>query len=93
MSECSLANDQINRDRHLFIRDEDYVQNLAKQDIIEKKIFVVRGLNVMLDRDLAELYGVETRILNQAVRRNKERFPMDFMFQLTNNCVTTGDTN
>ena len=37
----------------------------------------------MLDRDLAELYGVETRILNQAVRRNKERFPVDFMFQLT----------
>ena len=57
--------------------------DIIKQDIIEKKIFVVRGLNIMLDRDLAELYGVETRILNQAVRRNKERFPMDFMFQLT----------
>ena len=37
----------------------------------------------MLDRDLAELYGVETRVLNQVVRRNKERFPADFMFQLT----------
>ena len=53
------------------------------QNIIEKKIFLIRGLSVMLDRDLAELYGVETRVLNQAVRRNKERFPMDFMFQLT----------
>ncbi len=57
--------------------------DIVKQDIIEKKIFLIRGLNVMLDRDLAELYGVETRVLNQAVRRNKERFPTDFMFQLT----------
>ena len=57
--------------------------DIIKQYIIEKKIFLIRGLSVMLDRDLAELYGVETRVLNQAVRRNKERFPMDFMFQLT----------
>ena len=49
---------------------------------IENKILVIRGLQVMLDRDLAELYGVETRILNQAVKRNKERFPENFMFQL-----------
>ena len=48
---------------------------------VENKIFLIRGQRVMLDRDLAELYGVTTRILNQAVRRNKERFPEDFMFK------------
>ena len=56
---------------------------IVKQDIIEKKIFLIRGLNVMLDRDLAELYGVETKYLTRQVRRNIERFPGDFMFQLT----------
>ena len=50
---------------------------------ITAKIFMLRGMKVMLDRDLAELYGVETRILKQAVRRNKERFPDDFMFELS----------
>jgi len=50
---------------------------------IEKSIYLIRGLKVMLDRDLAELYGVETRVLNQAVRRNIGRFPEDFMFALT----------
>ena len=49
---------------------------------IEKKIFVIRGVQVMIDRDIAELYGVETRVLNQAVKRNIERFPEEFMFQL-----------
>ena len=52
--------------------------------LIQSKIYEIRGQKVMLDRDLAELYGVETRTLNQAVKRNKERFPIDFMFQLTN---------
>src|SRR5206468_2407030 len=47
------------------------------------KIYVIRGQKVMLDRDLAELYQVETRVLNQAVRRNIDRFPKDFMFQLS----------
>jgi hypothetical protein len=50
---------------------------------LEKSIFLIRGEKVMLDRDLAELYGVETRALNQSVRRNLERFPPDFMFELT----------
>lgn len=50
---------------------------------IERAIFLIRSQKVMLDRDLAELYGVETRVLNQAVRRNKGRFPDDFMFPLT----------
>lgn len=51
--------------------------------IIQSKIYEIRGQKVMLDRDLAELYQVETRVLNQAVKRNIERFPPDFMFQLT----------
>lgn len=50
---------------------------------IEKMIFVVRGQKIMLDADLADLYGVETKKLNQAIRRNMNRFPPDFMFQLT----------
>jgi len=50
---------------------------------IEGVIYMIRGQKVMLDRHLAQLYGVETRVLNQAVRRNKDRFPNDFMFTLT----------
>ncbi|MFH1540733.1 MAG: ORF6N domain-containing protein [Elusimicrobiota bacterium] len=57
--------------------------DIVKQDSIEKKIFLIRGLNVMLDRDLSELYGVPTKSLNLAVKRNIDRFPYDFMFQLT----------
>lgn len=52
--------------------------------VIQSKIYEIRGRRVMLDRDLAELYQVETRVLNQAVKRNIDRFPEDFMFQLTN---------
>lgn len=52
--------------------------------IIENKIHEIRGQKVMLDFDLAEMYGIETRVLNQSVRRNIERFPSDFMFQLNN---------
>ncbi len=50
---------------------------------IERAIFLIRGQKVMLDLDLAALYGVETKMLNRAVRRNIDRFPEDFMFQLT----------
>ena len=52
-------------------------------EAIQNKIYEIRGQRVMLDFDLAEMYGVETRALNQAVKRNFERFPEDFMFQLT----------
>jgi len=52
-------------------------------EVIAARIFEIRGKKVMIDRDLAVLYGVETRILNQAVRRNIDRFPEDFMFSLT----------
>lgn len=51
--------------------------------LIQSKIYEIRGQKVMLDRDLAEMYGVETRALNQAVKRNIDRFPEDFMFQIT----------
>ena len=56
---------------------------LVSSSQIEKMIFTIRGVQVMFDRDLAQLYGVETRVLNQAVKRNADRFPSDFMFQLT----------
>ena len=52
---------------------------------LKNKIYTVRGAQVMLDRDLAELYGVETKQINRAVKRNLERFPQNFMFQLTKN--------
>jgi hypothetical protein len=52
--------------------------------IIHERIHEIRGKKVILDKDLAELYGVETKYLNLAVKRNLERFPNDFMFQLTN---------
>ena len=52
-------------------------------EVIRGKIYLIRGQKVLLDRDLAEMYGVETRSLNQAVRRNINRFPEDFMLTLT----------
>ena len=52
-------------------------------EILQQKIYEIRGQRVMLDFDLAELYEVETRVLNQAVKRNLDVFPIDFMFQLT----------
>jgi hypothetical protein len=58
------------------------LQILTDETIINK-IYIIREKKVMIDRDLAELYGVDTRVLNQAVKRNLKRFPDDFMFQLT----------
>ena len=60
-------------------------QQLPVENKVESLIRVIRGQQVMLDRDLAELYGVETKRLNEQVKRNIERFPEDFMFQLTSN--------
>jgi hypothetical protein len=59
------------------------MSDLIPQEQIEDKILVIRGIKVMIDRDLAELYGVETKNLNRQVKRNMERFPQEFMFQLT----------
>ncbi len=56
---------------------------LIPVEMIEQKILMIRGEKVMLDADLAELYGVPVRVLNQAVKRNIDRFPGDFMFQLS----------
>ena len=58
------------------------IKGTADIEVIKHRIYEVRGMQVMLDRDLAELYGVETKVLNQAVKRNIERFPEDFMFKL-----------
>jgi hypothetical protein len=58
-------------------------ESIVPTDTIVTKIVKVRGEKVLLDRDLAELYGVTTKVLNQAVKRNARRFPSDFMFRLT----------
>jgi hypothetical protein len=58
------------------------MKNLIPVEFIEQKILLIQGHKVMLDSDLAELYGVETKRLNEQVRRNIARFPSDFMFQL-----------
>ncbi len=55
---------------------------ITQKGVIDK-IYLIRNKKVMIDRDLAEMYGIETRLLNQAVKRNEKRFPNDFMFQLT----------
>ena len=60
------------------------MKTLIPSEVIENKIFLIRGQKVMLSSHLAELYRVKVRVLIQAVKRNIERFPKDFMFQLTN---------
>ncbi|PSK92007.1 ORF6N domain-containing protein [Taibaiella chishuiensis] len=59
------------------------LQTLVAEQKILNLIYIIRGQKVMLDRDLAQLYGVETKVFNQSVKRNIERFPKDFMFALT----------
>jgi len=59
------------------------IQELSNSDVIRSRIFTIRGVQVMLDRDLAELYGVATKVLNQAVKRNIKRFPSEFTFLIT----------
>jgi len=79
-----------NRNAYLVfaIANRNYIRGGNISDIIpveriERKIYFIRRQKVMIDRDLAELYGVETRVLNQAVRRNIKRFPEDFMFHFS----------
>lgn len=62
---------------------------LAPGPLIEARIYLIRGQKILLDSDLAALYEVETRVLNQAVKRNFERFPEDFMFRLTRKALTS----
>jgi phage regulator Rha-like protein len=59
------------------------MKELIPEEVIERKIFLIRGQKVMLSSHLAELYGVKVKVLIQAVKRNRERFPADFMYQLT----------
>jgi hypothetical protein len=59
------------------------MSDIVSVETIAGKIYLIRGTKVMLDRDLAELYGIETKRLKEQVRRNIERFPEDFMFELT----------
>ena len=59
------------------------IKSLVPTEVIEKKIYFIRGQKVILDADLAELFGVETKRLNEQVKRNRSRFPLDFMIQLT----------
>ena len=63
------------------------IQELSNTDLIRSRIFTIRGVQIMFDRDLAELYGVATKALNQAVKRNIERFPERYMFQLNKDDV------
>ncbi|MFC0780606.1 ORF6N domain-containing protein [Flavobacterium sp. HJSW_4] len=58
-------------------------QSLLSEDTISDKIYFIRGQKVMLDRDLALLYGIETKVFKQSVKRNISRFPEDFMFELS----------
>jgi len=59
------------------------MSRLIPVELIEKRILLIRNQKIMLDADLAEIYGVPTKRLNEQVKRNRERFPDDFMFQLT----------
>ena len=68
--------------------NERAISGMADADAIRARILTIRGVQVMLDRDLAELYGVPTKALNQAVKRNIERLPERFMFQLTKDEVS-----
>lgn len=67
--------------KHLVTTDHN--QAVAPIEAVARRIYIIRGQRVMLDADLAELYGVPTRRLNEQVKRNRARFPADFMFQLT----------
>jgi ORF6N domain len=62
---------------------KNFINNILFEDKIINKIFLIKGEKVMLDKDLAEMYGVETKVFNQSIKRNIERFPKDFMFTLT----------
>lgn len=67
----------------MIIMEEQNKHGLIPDEIVMSKIYYVRDQKVMLASDLAELYGIETRVLNQSVSRNLKRFPLDFMFQLS----------
>ena len=67
----------------LYNENKAEIANVANDNFIKSRIFTIRGVQVMIDRDLASLYGVEAKYINRQVKRNVERFPVDFMFQLS----------
>ena len=86
---------QMNKDDNFYMEQANNIGDIAVHQSetgktkIEERIFTIRGRQVMIDRDLAQLYGVETKRLNEQVKRNIERFPEDFMFQLSQEeCLT-----
>jgi hypothetical protein len=83
----NLSPDSTNKDEIM-----DNAMNLSTE-LVAQRILMLRGIKVMLDADLADLYGVPTKVLNQSVRRNAERFPEDFMFRLTKEEKTWVVTN
>ena len=80
-----MADNIEHQDKGELVANCDRLQNdeVVVTTPVESRIMSIRGKQIMIDRDLAELYGVETRVLNQAVKRNIERFPERFRFQLT----------
>lgn len=70
---------------------KDNIQNALSDKVLIDKIYLIRGQRIILDRDLAQLYNVETRVLKQAVRRNTDRFPEDFMFEMSDTELKIGD--
>lgn len=62
---------------------KENIQNVLSDEVLIDKIYLIRGQRIILDRDLAQLYNVETKVLKQAVRRNTDRFPEDFMFEIS----------
>jgi hypothetical protein len=81
------SRDTVTVQRKMADRNRVLMKPLIMTETIERKIYLIRGQKVMLDSDLAELYGVETFNLNKAVKRNIDRFPPDFMFQITKDQV------
>jgi hypothetical protein len=71
------------------VMSENNQLSVILDEMVINKIYLIRGEKVMLDSDLSELYGVETRRLNEQVKRNIDRFPEDFMFQLTEQNLKT----
>ena len=80
-----MADNIEHQDKGELVANCDQLQNdkVVVTTPVESRIMSIRGKQIMIDRDLAELYGVETRVLNQAVKRNIERFPDDFRFELS----------
>ena len=70
-------------EKNITVSNSELVANCDQLSSVENRILTIRGVQVILDRDLADLYGVETKVLNQSVKRNIERFPEHFRFQLS----------